>query len=45
MDEGLIKEFWRLMEETVRRGGRALERLEDEYAVYIEMPGSWLRIP
>jgi hypothetical protein len=34
----------RMMEEAVRRGGRASERLEGEYAAYIEMPGTWLNI-
>jgi hypothetical protein len=34
----------RMMVEAVRRGGRASERLEGEYAAYIEMPGSWLNI-
>jgi hypothetical protein len=29
-----------MMEEAKRRGGRASERLEDEYAAYIEMPGT-----
>jgi hypothetical protein len=34
----------RMMEEAKRRGGRASERLEGEYAAYIEMPGTWLNI-
>jgi hypothetical protein len=34
----------RMMEEAVRRGGRASERLEGEYTAYIEMPGTWLNI-
>jgi hypothetical protein len=34
----------RMMEEAVRRGGKASERLEGEYAAYIEMPGTWLNI-
>ncbi len=34
----------RMMVEAKRRGGRASERLEGEYAAYIEMPGSWLNI-
>jgi hypothetical protein len=36
----------RMMEEAVRRGGRASasERLEGGYAAYIEMPGSRLNI-
>jgi hypothetical protein len=34
----------RMMVEAVRRGGRASERLEGEYAAYIEMPGAWLNI-
>jgi hypothetical protein len=33
-----------MMVEAVKRGGRASERLEGEYAAYIEMPGSWLKI-
>jgi len=36
MDEKLVREFWRLMKGAVRRGGRASEHLEDEYAAYIE---------
>jgi len=36
--------MYRMMEEAKRRGGRASERLEGEYAAYIEMPGTWLNI-
>jgi hypothetical protein len=36
--------MYRMMEEAKRRGGRVSERLEGEYAAYIEMPGSWLNI-
>jgi len=36
--------MYRMMEEAKKRGGRASERLEGEYAAYIEMPGSWLKI-
>jgi hypothetical protein len=34
------KAVHRIMEEARRRGGRASERLEGEYAAYIEMPGT-----
>jgi hypothetical protein len=34
----------RMMEEAVRRGRRASERLEDGYKAYIEMSETWLNI-
>jgi hypothetical protein len=33
-----------MMEEAVRRGGVASERLEGGCMAYIEMPGSWLNM-
>jgi hypothetical protein len=34
----------RMMEEAVKRDGKASERLEERYVAYIEIPDSWLNI-